>query len=148
VSDKDTGLRLLAQDAEDLKIISAAAQDAVAKLGDFAFDARDRSFTLGLNRYRWERGERTKERIRALLRFDGVLRVRSQNLRREAEDAVVELLAVEFDPGPGEENPGGVVRLILAGGGEIRLEVEQLEARLMDISSAWPTRRRPDHEKA
>jgi hypothetical protein len=140
-------MRLLAEDREDLKILSAAAQDAVARLGDLHFDARTRAFTLALNRFRWERGERRKERVRAVLRFDCVLSVRSRNLRQGADDAVVELLAVEFEPAAGDENPGGVVRLILAGGGEVRLDVEALEARLMDISAPWSVRSRPDHER-
>ncbi len=136
-------LRLLAEDAEDLKILSAAAQDAVARLGDLRFDARARAFTAALNRYRWEDKGGRAERSRAVLRIDGVLSARSRNLRQDAPDAVVQLLAVEFTPG---EPPGGHVRLILAGGGEIRLEVEQLEARLMDTGASWPARRRPDHE--
>lgn len=143
-------LRLLAQDADDLKILSAAAQDAVVRLGDFSFDAKGRAFTAAINRYRWERkGKGPKaggERVRALLRFDGVLRVRSHNLRQGADDAVVALLAVEFEPGAGAENPGGAIRLVLAGGGELRLDVEQIEARLMDVSEPWAARGRPDHE--
>lgn len=144
----ETGLRLLAQDGEDLKILSAAVQDGVARLGDMQFDARERAFTIALNRFRWEQGERRKERVRTVLRFDGVLAVRSRNLRKGADDAVVEILAVAFEPDPGDENPGGVVRVILAGGGELRLEAEVLEARLMDVSPPWPARRRPDHEKS
>jgi hypothetical protein len=142
----ESGLRLLAEDREDLKILSAAAQDAVARLGDLHFDARTRAFTLALNRFRWERGERRKERVRAVLRFDCVLSVRSRNLRQGADDAVVELLSVEFEPA-GDENPGGAVRLIMAGGGELRLDVEALEARLMDVSAPWPARSRPGHER-
>lgn len=143
----ESGLRLLAQDAEDLKVLSAAAQDSLARLGDLQFDSRERAFTLAINRFRWEQDERRKERVRAILRFDSVLAVRSRNLRQGADDAIVELLAVEFEPAPGEENPGGVIRLILAGGGELRLEAELIEARLMDVSAPWPARRRPDHEK-
>ncbi len=135
-----TGLRLLAEDEEDLKILSAAVQDSILRLGDLNFDARGRAFTAALNRFRWE-GERP-ERVRAMLRFDGVLAARSQNLRQGADEAIVDLLAVEFAPG---EPPGGDIRLILAGGGEMRLAVEQIEARLMDVSDPWPARRRPEH---
>jgi hypothetical protein len=41
-----------------------------------------------------------------------------------------------------------MVSLLLAGGGEIVLEVECLDALLLDVGPAWPTPRRPDHEKA
>ena len=86
-------------------MISAALQDAVAKVGDIDWDARGRRFTLALNRYRWEApGGLLGERVRAGLQFGSVLAVKARNLRREAPDAVVELLAVSFEPG---EAPGG-----------------------------------------
>ena len=44
-------LRLLAEDAEDLAIVSAALQDAVGLVGDIAFDAKAQRLTLGLNRF-------------------------------------------------------------------------------------------------
>ena len=47
-------LKLRAEDAEDLAVISSALQDAVGKIGDIAFDAGARRLTLGLNRFRWE----------------------------------------------------------------------------------------------
>ena len=48
------GLRLLAEDEEDLKIISAHVQDAVVRVGDLAYLPKARRFALLLNRYRWE----------------------------------------------------------------------------------------------
>ena len=61
-------------------------------------------------------------------------------------DALAAILSLSF--APDEEPPGGTLRLFLAGGGEIALEVECLDALLMDVGPAWPTPRRPDHEKA
>ena len=46
-------LRLLAEDEADLAVIAAALQDAVAKLGDIAFDPKARTLTIACNRYRW-----------------------------------------------------------------------------------------------
>jgi hypothetical protein len=40
------------------------------------------------------------------------------------------------------------VQVVLAGGGEIAVEVECLDALLMDIGAPWRTPRRPDHEGA
>jgi hypothetical protein len=135
-------LRLLAQDAEDLSVISAALQDAVAKIGDIRFEARARRLTLALNRYRWEGDSRSHERVRTGLQLAGVLGVRSRNLRREAKSAVVELLALTFEPGAA---PGGAVVLTFAGGGDLRVEVECIEAVLADVSTPWPTPRTPSH---
>lgn len=137
----DAPLKLLAEDADDLKVIAAALQDAVGKVGDIAFDPRARTLTLALNRYRWETGRR--ERVRAALQFGGVLAVRTRRVRREAKDAVLELLDVAFLPG---EAPGGVVTLTFAGGGDLQADVEALDAALADLSDPWPARAAPRHE--
>ena len=140
---KPEPLRLLAEDADDLAVISAALQDAVAQVGDIEWDPRRRRLTIALNRYRWEApGALLGERIRAGLQFGSVLSVRARNVRREPKEAVVELLAVSFDPG---EPPGGVVRLAFAGGGDMALTVECVDAALADISTPWRTASTPEH---
>jgi len=142
---KPEPLRLLAEDADDLAVISAALQDAVAKVGDIEWDARGRRFTLALNRYRWEApGAWLGERVRAGLQFGSVLGVKSRNLRRELPDAVVELLAVSFEAG---DPPGGHIRLAFAGGGDMLLAVECVDAALADVSQPWPTPSTPAHEQ-
>ncbi len=135
-------LRLLAEDAEDLAVISAALQDAVGKIGDIAFDGRARRLTLALNRYRWEAAGKARERVRTGLQVGGVLGVKSRKLRRDAKSAVVELLSIAFEPG---EAPGGAVVFTFAGGGDLRAEVECVDVVLADVSEAWPTPRTPTH---
>jgi hypothetical protein len=137
-------LRLLAEDAEDLSVISAALQDAVGKIGDIRFEPAGRRLTLALNRFRWETDGRRTERVRTALQFGGVLSARARKLRRDAPDAVVELLAIAF--APGEEPPGGMITLTFAGGGDLKLEVECVDAALADVSMPWPARRAPAHE--
>jgi hypothetical protein len=134
-------LRLLAQDADDLAIISAAVQDAVAKVGDISFEPKARRLTIAFNRYRWEAGG--GERVRSALQLAGVLSFQTRKIRRDAADAVIEILAVTFEPG---EAPGGVVMLSLAGGGDLRATVECVDAVLADVSQPWPTPRKPAHE--
>lgn len=141
-------LKLAAADAEDLQVLSARLQDAVLKLGNVSWQPRKRRFAAVLNRLQWESGGKT--RVRAGLHFDGVLKVQSQNVKLGADEAVVSLLAVRFEPNSpevgGGEDPGGVIELVLAGGGAFRLTVECVDAQLMDMTSAWTSRGRPDHE--
>lgn len=134
-------LRLLAQDEADLAVISAAMQDAVAKVGDISFEPRAHRLTVTFNRYRWEAGGGA--RVRSALQLGGVLKFETRKIRRNAPDAVLELLAVTFEPG---EAPGGVVTLSCAGGGDLRATVECIEAVLADVSRPWPTPRKPEHE--
>lgn len=143
-------LTLAAQDAEDLEIISARLQDAVAPLRDLAYLPKTRRFAALFNRFEWEKSLRRAGgdlRVRALLHFDDVLSVRSNKLKRGAPDAVVSLLAIRFTP-KSADDPAGVVELAFAGGGTIRLEVECLSAGLSDVGGEWAARGRPDHDEA
>lgn len=134
-------LQLLAEDADDLAVISAALQDAVAKVGDIAYEARSRRLTIAFNRYRWEAGAR--QRVRSALQVGGVMSVQARKIRRDRRDAVVELLAITFQP---QEPPGGLLTLTFAGGGDLRAEVECVDAVLADVSAPWPTPRAPTHD--
>ena len=141
-------LRLLAQDADDLAVLSAALQDAVAKIGDIRWDAQARTLTLACNRFRWEvAGKKVKsgvegERVRSALQLGDVTGVQARNLKRDAKGAVVELLSISFEPG---EAPGGAVLLTFAGGGDLRVVVDCLDVVLADVSEPWATPRQPGH---
>lgn len=136
-------LRLLAEDEEDLRVISAALQDAVGKIGDIHWEQGPRRLTVALNRFRWEDGKR-RERVRSALQIGGVLGVKSRNVRREAKRAVIELLALRFEPG---EAPGGCIVFELAGDGDIRVEVECVDVILADVSDGWTAKSVPHHEE-
>jgi Protein of unknown function (DUF2948) len=141
-------LRLMAEDEADLDVVGAAVQDALVRIGEMSFDKKARRFTIVLNRFRWETANEKGpyERVRAALSFDGVLGVKSRRVRHDSDEALASLLSVGFIPE--EEPPGGVVRLLLAGGGEIAIDVECLDAVLVDTGPAWSTPRRPDHEQS
>lgn len=140
-------LKLMAEDAADLDIIGAAVQDALVRIGDISLDKKARRFAMLVNRFRWEAASENGpfERVRSALSFEGVLGVKSKKLRLDAQDALASLLSVTFVPD--EEPPGGLVRLVLAGGGEIEIQVECLDVLMLDMGAPWRTPRRPDHEK-
>ena len=136
-------LRLAAADAEDLEILSARLQDAAGKLKDFTWLPKKRRFAAVLNRLQWEEGGKT--RVRSGLHFDGVLQVQSSKVKLGAGEAVVSVLAARFTPN-GPEDPGGVIEIVLAGGGAIRLTVECIDAELADMTDSWAARGTPDHD--
>lgn len=147
--DVERPLRLIAETAEDLPPLAALMQDAVARVGDVAFLGKRRRFVILLNRFRWEdkaraEGERRAyERVRALLEVENVLAARAHGVDATAQDAALSLLDLAFDPG---EDGTGTLRLILAGGGEIALEIEALDLRLSDMTRPWEARSAPDHD--
>lgn len=136
-------LRLLAQDAEDLSVLSAALQDAVAKIGDIRWDAQARTLTIACNRFRWEGAGKKGERVRSALQFGDVSGVQARNLRRDAKGAIVSLMSIGFEPA--EEAPAGLVVLTFSGGGDMRVSVDCLDVALADVSDPWTTPRTPGH---
>ena len=143
-------LKLLALDAEDLQVMSAHLQDAVLRVADIAYVPAEKRFAMIANRFDWEGvsdGKGTAkegfERRRSALRFDRVLGVQIQGVEQNAKDAVLELLAVQFEEA---EKPEGHVMLTFAGGGAIRLHVECIEAELRDLGPVWKTKLKPEHE--
>ncbi|MBU3974422.1 MAG: DUF2948 family protein [Alphaproteobacteria bacterium] len=132
-------LRLLAEDADDLHIISAALQDAILRPVDIVWEPSWRRVTLKLSRFCWECGG---TRVMAAMQFGDVIAVKSRRLPRLPESAL-ELLAMEFAP---DEAPGGRVILMFAGGGDLRIDVECLDAVLTDLSERWPARLAPTHQ--
>ncbi len=138
-----TDLRLIALDTEDLDVISATTQDAVVRVADMGYARADQRFALLMNRFAWEDGTARKGvRKRAALHFDRVTAVRFSGFDPNAQEGVLELLAIRFTQ---TEAPSGHVDLTFAGGATIRLEVEVLEARLADLGAAWAARAKPEH---
>ena len=141
-------LKLRALDAEDLAILSAHLQDAVAKIGDLIYRPAERRFLGVVNRFAWESAAAKgggHERRRAAFHFDRVVSVKAQGLDRGKPDAVVALLAIRFEPASADE-PGGVIDLVFSGVATVRLTVECSEAQIADLGAAWQAAAKPDHK--
>jgi hypothetical protein len=143
----DRTLRLTARDADDLGVVSACVQDAIARLRDMTFVERERRFVLMVDRFMWESSDgaakNLHQRVRTAIQFDDVRSVRTMNLDPEVRDNVLDLLAISIVDGA---EGAATVDLAFAGGGTIRLEVDCIECRLTDIGAPWTTRRRPRHD--
>ena len=149
-----TPLALMAADEDDLRVVSAVLQDAVAKVGDLAFLSKARRFAFVANRFVWEEGASKARgpfsRVRVGVHLDDVARVRSRKVDLGAREAVVSILSVGFEAAPDSDASGGdgagTVTLTLAGGGEIALDVDAINVMLEDISAPWRTQSRPTHD--
>lgn len=139
-------LRLIGQDDADVAPVSAALQDAIARMGDLKFEARARRFTAVFTRYRWEAASRKGERVRSGLQVGSVTAVKAMRLRKGAPDAFVSLLSLTFEPSGGEDDPSGTLVFTFAGGGALKVEVECIDLVLADISAPWKASARPDHD--
>ena len=142
-------LKLMALDAEDLSVVSAHLQDAVMKVADVAYLPREKRFAAILNRFDWadaiqesKPGKETFARRRSALRFERVLAAQLQGIDLKNQGAVLNLLAIGFEP---REAPEGDVTLVFADGGAIRLRVECIEAEMKDLGPAWQAKSKPQH---
>lgn len=143
-------LRLKAESAEDLQILSSLLQDAVGRAGDIAWHPRQHRLVMLVNRFRWEAGAASGpssggERVRSAVSIESALAVRARGLDPKAGTRVYELLAILFAP---SEGCAGVVTLTLAGGAEIAIDVECLDLALADLTEPWPAKagRAPQHQ--
>jgi hypothetical protein len=135
-----TALKLRAEDAEDLAVLSTVLQDALIAVGEMIFEAEEKRFVLVANRFRWEPEAGTQDRFERIfsgLRIAGVTRVQRRGFSPGDKDRILVLLALRAEE--------SAIFLDFAGGGSIRLEVEKILCHLDDLGEPWPTRWRPRH---
>jgi len=136
-------VRLRAENAEDLAVISALIQDAVGQNGETSWQPRKHRFSLLINRFRWEDKEtaeaqgRPFERVQSTLVIDGALKVGGEGLDPADKAQIFALLALEFAP---SEDGAGMLSLVLQGDGAIHLEVECIDVTLTDVSRPYVAR--------
>jgi hypothetical protein len=138
-------LKLVALDKDDIEVVSTHLQDAVVKICDILWRPGEKRLVVGLNRFDWEAANGNDPhffRRRSALRFDRALGLKCRNISPKDQNAVLNLLAVEFEE---SDPPGGFVTLVFSGGAALRLEVECLEVELADLGPAWKTVACPKH---
>ncbi|PIE16130.1 MAG: hypothetical protein CSA68_03805 [Rhodobacterales bacterium] len=147
---RESPLRLLARDDDDLKVLAALVQDAVLPANEISWQPAQRRFALLLNRFRWEdsanaeKRKRPYERVQSVLLIHDVMSVQSQGIQRGDADTILSLLSLDFEPGA--DGTGGLI-LTFAGDGAIRLNVECLDLSLQDVTRPYiaPSHSRPQH---
>jgi hypothetical protein len=141
-------LKLVALDRDDLEVVSTHLQDATLSVGDVHWRPSEHRLVISLARFDWEGslGEAPQfQRRRTALRFDRVTAIKCRNVNCKDKQAMLNLLAVEFDE---SDPPGGVVTLTCSGGAALRLEVECLECELVDLGPVWMDTCCPTHADA
>ncbi|MEM8697780.1 MAG: DUF2948 family protein [Pseudomonadota bacterium] len=146
----DQPLKLRAETAEDLEVVSALVQDAVCKTGDIHWMPRSRRLVLILHRFRWEdraeaeRQKRPYERVQSALTIEDATALRVRGIDQAAPLGVQAMLALGFEA---TEDGAGVLRVTFADDAEISAQVECLRLSLSDLSQPWEaqTQRPPEH---
>ena len=133
-------LKLRATSVEELQVIAACIQDAIAPLADVTWMRDQNRFAIVFNRFRWECAgdEPPFERTHAMLSFQNVRGVQTSNVRRGPPDGLLSLLTMA----PADD---AAVDLSFAGGATVRVDSEPLDCVLEDLGEPWPTVWRPEH---
>ena len=133
-------LKLIAQDDEQLTILSSLAQDSIIKSNEMGYDKKNKRFALLMNRYRHE--EESPSRIRTAIHFDYVESIKSVGIDKESKDEILVLLAIRFEI---KSKPSGSIFLEFSNNKSISFDVESIEAFLTDMGEPWKISNRPDH---
>jgi len=92
-------LKLIGNNVEDLKIISAYCQDSIVKIKDIVYLKENKIFIVMLSRFMWEDLEkgvfRNYKRIKRVLKFNFIENVLAKNINQQHKNRNLELLAIK-----------------------------------------------------
>ena len=121
--------KIIASDQEGLQMISACSSGAKVKIADIKYLASNKVFLLSIERTKVESGQEDKK-INSICRFDFVDKVRSKNIDQSNQEAVLELVGIDYL----KNNDVYEINLIFNNNAHIALTTETIEARLEDQS--------------
>jgi hypothetical protein len=135
-------LKLRAVDAEDLAVLAAFLQDAIANVSEMAFLPEERRFVMIVCRFRWERAVQDApddifERISCAISIEGVDQPKYRGFSIKDRGHLMPLLTATFED--------GAVVITFGGGAALRLAVDRLDLRIEDFGPCWPTKQMPRH---
>ena len=121
--------KIIASDQEGLQMISACSSGAKVKISDIKYLASNKVFLLSIERIKVE-NENEDKKVNSILRFDFVDKVRSKNIDQSNQEAVLELVGIDYL----KNNDVYEINLIFNNNAHIALSTETIEARLEDQS--------------
>ena len=145
--DEKINLKLIGNNQEDLKVISAYLQDSVVIVKDIIFLKKNRTFVMIVNRFMWEDVEkgvfRQNKRIRCAVKFEDVLKVKSKNINQKNKNKALEYLAIEFSS---TRNEVCKIKIFFAGDSIITIISETIDVVMHDLGKPWKVKHIPIHK--
>ena len=144
---KPKNLKLIARTVEDLRVVSAHLQDAIVNINDIANLKKNKILLLQLNRFMWEDVEkgvfRKNKRIRTILKFENVIKVKSRNINLAGKDKFLDFLTIETNQ---MTDNNYEMKILFAGDSIVKVTAEVIEVTLDDQGEAWDTKNKPKHK--
>ena len=119
--------RIIAQDEEGLRMISAFVSKAKVKTSEIKYLPKNKIFLLSLERFGKETGNENLI-IKSIIKFDFVNFCRAKNINPNDEDSVLKLLAINFFKNEGRFD----IQLVFDNNKIIELKSEIIECVLED----------------
>ena len=145
---KPKNLKLIARTVEDLRVVSAYLQDAIVNLNEIANLKKNKILLLQLNRFMWEDVEkglfRKNKRIRTILKFENVIKVKSRNINLAGKDKFLDFLTIETNQ---MTDNNYEMKILFAGDSIVKVTAEVIEVTLDDQGEAWDTKNKPKHKE-
>ena len=139
-------LKLIGNNVEDLKIISAYCQDSIVKIKDIVYLKENKIFIVMLSRFMWEDLEkgvfRNYKRIKSVLKFNFIENVLAKNINQQQKNRNLELLAIKSNY---NQNNLYDTSLIFSGNNIILLKSEEIDVMLDDQEYFWEVKHSPKH---
>ena len=143
-------LSLIAQNEEDLVVISTLCQDSIIKIANIKWAKKSKRFYLLINRFCWELNDLSKKkssnmlRINSLISFNSVLSVKSAGIQQNNNSDITSLLTINYNFFNFEKQ---AIELIFSGNSQISLNIECIDVFLKDISEPFEgtTSTQPKH---
>ena len=110
-------------------MVSACSSAAKVKISDIKYLASNKVFLLSIERIKVE-NENEDKKVNSILRFDFVDKVRSKNIDQSNQEAVLELVGIDYL----KNKDVYEINLIFNNNAHIALSTETIEARLEDQS--------------
>ena len=140
-------LKLIGKNQEDIKVISAYSQDSIVAVKDMIFLKKNRIFVMMVNRFMWEDIEkgihRQNKRIRCAIKFEEILKVKSQKINQKNRNKILECLAIKCNQTT-EKNYE--IKIFFSGGAAIILIGESIEVTMHDLGKSWIVKHIPKHK--
>ena len=123
--------KIIAQNQEDLRVISALCSEAKIKQSEIKFLKKNKIFLLSLERENKEKIN-SKDKLNSILKFEFIEISKSKNIDQNSEDNVLELLAIESYK---KENNYEIVLFFSSNNAIINLFCEVIECTLEDVKT-------------
>ena len=156
--DVKNNLKLIGNNQEDLRVISAYSQDSIVATKDMIFLKKNRIFVMVVNRFMWEDIEkgiyrqnkrikkgiyRQNKRIKCAIKFEGILKVKSKKINQKNGNKRLECLAIKCNE---ILNKNYKINFFFAGGGMITLISESVDVTMNDLGASWNVKHIPKHK--